>query len=109
MRPNKLTLAVAATETAWFKLDWEQVHFEVGLFVEEPAGATLTAGIVQYTIVDPELSVPTAEQIFDDTTLTGLSASAYGTTPGPVYAVRLIATTVAGADVFLHILQGDRY
>ncbi len=108
MRPFKLELEAGETESAWLKLDYEIVPFDVGLFVEEPSGATLTAGIVQYTMVDPEAETPTAEQIFDDATLTGLGASAYGTAPGVVRAVRLVATTVAGASVFLHILQGDR-
>ncbi len=113
MRPVVLEIEDGGTVSPWQVCDWEIAPFAQGLFVEVPAGSTLTGGVVQYTMINPNIEVtvpptPTAEQIVDDPVLTGLSASALGGNPVPVYAVRLLATSVAGGSVFLRILQGDK-
>lgn len=107
MRPQVTEDITSIDVSPWLTVDWEIAPFNLGIAVEIDGTPTLTAK-VQYTLVNPNDSTPSAEQIFDDADLVSLTASAAGAQTTPVYAVRLNVTAYTAGNARMRILQGDR-
>lgn len=107
MRPQVSNTISSQTSTGWMIHDYTRNPFEVTMRVELSDTPVMTYS-VEHTLEAVNLGVtPTADQIFDDNVITGLTAEAAEKLQSSVRASRLTITAYTSGDAVLKLIQPD--